>query len=321
MRLKREAEGLRSLLLGLVGGPELLREWEKEWQERFGGEEADEVDEDVDDNEECDGEADDGDDAEDGDSDEDNARAKKRARIEKERKQKATPAPPTEKRKRGRPRKNPVPDTPAIPQPHLMLQPPAIAAQRQPSNYLLAAFLLFTFFNPTTPASKPTETHQGTVLSHLSNTTGASLVVESTGWSVLYATNLLVSVLLLLSLLGPYIPKKVARLLPDTLFIDYSSRSTSPTGEQETVIYHAPTRDVKILRALASGDERDLRNALGASGSLYSVLKTMVLFALGRGKGILQTQRTAEEIVMSQDEAELRGWRRISQIEVLRGTL
>ena len=42
-RLKREQAGLRSLISGLVGGPALLREWEREWLSRFGGPERDEA--------------------------------------------------------------------------------------------------------------------------------------------------------------------------------------------------------------------------------------------------------------------------------------
>jgi hypothetical protein len=41
--LKREQNGLKSLLCGLVGGPALLKEWEREWREKFGGEEKDEI--------------------------------------------------------------------------------------------------------------------------------------------------------------------------------------------------------------------------------------------------------------------------------------
>ena len=44
-RLKREQDGLKSLIAGLVGGPALLKEWEREWRERFGGEEKDELEE------------------------------------------------------------------------------------------------------------------------------------------------------------------------------------------------------------------------------------------------------------------------------------
>ncbi|KAJ7715542.1 hypothetical protein B0H16DRAFT_1805236 [Mycena metata] len=41
--LTRELEGLKTLLRGLVGGTELLGEWEREWVGMFGGEEHDEV--------------------------------------------------------------------------------------------------------------------------------------------------------------------------------------------------------------------------------------------------------------------------------------
>ena len=42
-RLKREQDGLKSLISGLVGGPALLREWDREWKDKFGGEEKDEI--------------------------------------------------------------------------------------------------------------------------------------------------------------------------------------------------------------------------------------------------------------------------------------
>jgi hypothetical protein len=41
--LNREQNGLKSLICGLVGGPALLKEWEREWKEKFGGQEKDEV--------------------------------------------------------------------------------------------------------------------------------------------------------------------------------------------------------------------------------------------------------------------------------------
>ncbi|KAH8111018.1 hypothetical protein DFH11DRAFT_1798880 [Phellopilus nigrolimitatus] len=44
LRLKREQEGLKALVSGLEGGPQLVREWEAMWKERFGGPEMDEVD-------------------------------------------------------------------------------------------------------------------------------------------------------------------------------------------------------------------------------------------------------------------------------------
>ncbi|KAH8116085.1 hypothetical protein DFH11DRAFT_1742472 [Phellopilus nigrolimitatus] len=68
LRLKREQEGLKALISGLVGGPQLVQEWEAMWRERFGGPEKDEVDgEDG----EADDENEDGEDDEDGEEGED----------------------------------------------------------------------------------------------------------------------------------------------------------------------------------------------------------------------------------------------------------
>ncbi|KAF8503928.1 hypothetical protein JB92DRAFT_3098742 [Gautieria morchelliformis] len=321
-RLKREAKGLRTLLSGLVGGPELLREWEKEWRERFGGEEADEVGEDAEDNEDGDADGDDGDDAEDGDSDDEDGRAKKRARVEKrERKVKPSPAPPAEKRKRGRPRKNPVSETPVTSPPHLVLQPPDIQDERQPPKYLLAAFLLFSFFNSNTPASSQSVAHEGTVLSQmLPNTTPVQ--ADLAGWNVLQVVNMVVSLLLLLSLAGPYLPKRVTRLFPDTLIFASLSSSTSPPEARKSdgrLVSTSPTRDVEIERALLSGDERALRRALGADGSLLSVVGSMGSAVLRSVQGKLPTQRTSDKIMWRQDEIGLRGWRKLCQVELLRG--
>ncbi|KAK0445250.1 hypothetical protein EV421DRAFT_348503 [Armillaria borealis] len=44
MWLKREQDGLKALVSRLVGRSALLYTWEKEWREKFGGEEKDEVD-------------------------------------------------------------------------------------------------------------------------------------------------------------------------------------------------------------------------------------------------------------------------------------
>ncbi len=44
MRLKREQDGLEALVSGLVGGSALLHTWEKEWREKFSGEEVDALD-------------------------------------------------------------------------------------------------------------------------------------------------------------------------------------------------------------------------------------------------------------------------------------
>ena len=320
--MKREVDGLRTLLSGLVGGQELLREWEREWRERFGGEEADEVDEDNEDNEEGDADADDGEDAEDGDSDDEDGRAKKRARLEK-RERKVKTSPPTEKRKRGRPRKNPVSDAPVVALPHLVLQPPDVSEQQRPSKYLLAAFLLFNFFNSSVPASSPIIAHEGMVLSHNSPDT-TPISVDLARWNTLQAINILVSVLLLLSLMGPYLPKVITRFLPVALLFASPPSSASSIEARSTgrpLVSASARHDAKISRALASGDEHALQSALGADGSLYSIFKCVGMAALRSLQGIWQSLRTAEEIVTRRDKIELRGWRRISQVAVLCGEL
>jgi len=77
-RLKREQNGLKSLIGGLVGGPALLKEWEHEWRAKFGGEEKDEIE-----GEEAEPMSDDDDGDEEGDGDDDEGRAKKKAKIVK----------------------------------------------------------------------------------------------------------------------------------------------------------------------------------------------------------------------------------------------
>ncbi|THH00729.1 hypothetical protein EW026_g1858 [Hermanssonia centrifuga] len=190
-RLKHEQGGLKSLVGGLVGGPALLKEWEREWRDRFGGEERDEVEgEDVataSDDEDGDGEDSDGEDEE--------GRTRKKVKIAKApKKDKALPkpAPPLpvsavpgaapEKRKRGRPRKVPLPSPVApAPAPSAMQQtgagpivPPVQPIEHslpmqqeyfnQPTNtqptgqYLLAAFAFFSVFNSPL-ASSYTRTH------------------------------------------------------------------------------------------------------------------------------------------------------------------
>lgn len=127
-RLKAELAGVKVLVEGLVGGPVLIREWEKQWRARFGGEEKDEVEED---DEEAEGEDEESEDEDGDDGDEEGAgRKRKRAKVaptstgggiskkvdSKKEKKTALSSPVVlageqngnavpEKRKRGRPRK------------------------------------------------------------------------------------------------------------------------------------------------------------------------------------------------------------------------
>ena len=198
-RLKAEQAGLKTLVAGLVGGPALLKEWEREWKQRFGGEEKDEVE--GDDVEGDDEESDE----EDGDEgDEELGRKRKRPKFpglpKKAVVERKTSTPAMggdsgvpEKRKRGRPRKVvPPPATAATVVPPLAPLPqsqPLNAQdqtmlssqeqwiqvhqqqqQSQPQQYLLAVFALFSFFNsPLTSSSPhaPGHQHTGTVLTSL----------------------------------------------------------------------------------------------------------------------------------------------------------
>ncbi|CCM01225.1 uncharacterized protein FIBRA_03273 [Fibroporia radiculosa] len=192
-RLKREQDGLKSLIAGLVGGPALLKEWEREWRESFGGEEKDEIEEEgataVSDEEDGDGEDSDGEDGEDG-------RARKKAKVVKAAKKEKAPRPPPqpaatatvpgaipEKRKRGRPRKVPLPAAaPVTPLAPVIADPQAVfpmgsqlpmavdnAAQQAPAQqYLLAAFAFFSVFNSPLASRSNAHTsqhaHHGSVL-------------------------------------------------------------------------------------------------------------------------------------------------------------
>ncbi|KIL57564.1 hypothetical protein M378DRAFT_27930 [Amanita muscaria Koide BX008] len=185
-RLRAEQTGLRALVAGLVGGPALLREWEREWKDRFGGEERDELDAD----ELANNEAEDEDtDEDDEDEDGETGRKRKRGRVtssaatnvngaakkadakDKKTQQStgqqqhpasgnATPSDAPAKRKRGRPRKVPAPVPPVSTASNMSSSSQPLPADQdvnmmvptqqqpyQPQQYLLATFALFSFFN------------------------------------------------------------------------------------------------------------------------------------------------------------------------------
>ncbi|OCH84234.1 hypothetical protein OBBRIDRAFT_799259 [Obba rivulosa] len=246
-RLKREQDGLKAVIAGLVGGPALLKEWEREWRARFGGAEADEIEGD---DERGGAEADDDEDGED-DSDDEDARARKRTRVAtKEKlskeKERAPPRPqptpavaPTvpgavaEKRKRGRPRKVPLPPPAAVAPAPATAQAqtqvfPADAAmpdarvvapqQQQPAQqYLLAAFAFFSVFNsPLTSfrtAAHPhahAHAHHGAVLTpHASASPSATVpTARSVGLhEMMQAVHLLVSTLVFFYVLVPWLSR------------------------------------------------------------------------------------------------------------------
>jgi hypothetical protein len=228
-RLKREQDGLRTLICGFPGGHNILTEWEIEWTNKFGGPEKDEIDyEEASDDEDGDGEEDDGDTSE---------RARKKPKIEpsKKEKRKIAPAAPNptgpggevpvaapgvvvERRKRGRPRKIqpniPPPITPVAPvsltdpgQQYIVV--PSQSAQ--PQQYLLAVFALFSFFNsPLSSTSQPVShqhTHHGAVLTHA--TTPAFSAQSAIDWTwndVIQVVHLFASLAVFISIVIPWIP-------------------------------------------------------------------------------------------------------------------
>lgn len=194
-RLKREQDGLKALVSGLVGGPELLTAWEKEWRANFGGEEKDEVD----------GIEEEVGDSDDEDNDEEEERKRKKPKV--------SPPPPTsaaplapgmvpEKRKRGRPRKvvppPVVPDTISV----------APAPQSQAPQYLLATFALFSLFNNPLTSSHPTSphNHEGVVLNPKPHH------VESGYQSFIQTFHLIVSVLVFASIVLPWAGSFASRM-------------------------------------------------------------------------------------------------------------
>ncbi|KAK0204097.1 hypothetical protein DFS33DRAFT_859757 [Desarmillaria ectypa] len=245
MRLKREQDGLKALISGLVGGSALLHTWEKEWKEKFGGEEKDEVDAlDIDVPE-----------SDDEDNDEEEERRRKKPKVE-------IPSPPPstsvpaglpvvpEKRKRGRPRKV-IPPVAPVEKIGTKLE-----AQSQAPQYLLATFALFSFFNnpfsSTAPASE--HTREGVVLSVRHHST------VSTYQSLIQAFHLLVSVLVFISILWPWVGKIKGRFN----FYLGAFRVAKKEGHGQAI-----TRAASLLAALEpakrgkQGEEKRLTKALG----------------------------------------------------------
>lgn len=240
-RLKREQDGLRTLIYGFPGGQNVLTEWEIEWTKKFGGPEKDEIDyegaEEASDYEDGDGDGD-GDGEYDGDTSE---RARKKPKIEastKKEKRKIAPAAPVlagpggevpvaapgvvlEKRKRGRPRKIqpnvPPPITPAgpvllaNPGQQGIVVPPMASQVPQPQQYLLAVFALFSFFSsPLTSTSQSVphhHTHQGSVLSHATPPDFSVRPAIDWTWNdLIQVIHLLASLAVFISIIVPWIP-------------------------------------------------------------------------------------------------------------------
>ncbi|KAH9057980.1 hypothetical protein EDB83DRAFT_2520846 [Lactarius deliciosus] len=295
-RLKREQAGLRSLISGLVGGPALLREWEREWVSRFGGPERDEATSDI---------SDDDDGADDGesDADDDNLHPKKRIKgvpkkpaKDPKPKKETNPGIVPEKRKRGRPRKvQPLPEGDAT-QPQDVATPLVQAQQKQ---YLLAVFSFFSFFNsPLTSYSRSSPTHTGVVLADSGVVLTPTAPASTFGWrEVLQVFHLVVSGLVFLSILLPFLPKSIPRLLT------HFSSSNFPRTDA--------AKRIALIEALDSSrrgtpDEATLlRTALGVYPGFLGLLLS---FAAPKRGGKTKT--------LEHKQLEQRAWVRLAELAV-----
>jgi hypothetical protein len=298
-RLKREQAGLRSLISGLVGGPALLREWEREWVSRFGGPERDEATSDI---SEDDG-ADDGE----SDQDDDNVHPKKRiksapkkaAKEPKPKKEETSPGVVPEKRKRGRPRKvQPLPEGEATQsqqqQPHPIVDPSPV--QGQPTQYLLAVFALFSFFNsPLASYSSSPPTHPGVVLADSGALVTPAVSASTFGWrEVLQVFHLVISGLVFFSVLLPFLPKDFPRPQSSTNF-----------PRKDTA------RWVSLINALDSSQRGTsneavlLRTALGVHPGLLGLLLSIVM-----------PKRGGKAKTLEHKQLEQRAWVRLAELAV-----
>ena len=294
-RLKREQAGLRSLILGLVGGPALLREWEREWLSRFGGPERDEATSDV--------SEDDGPDE--GESEEDDANLHPKKRIKsapkkptkdvKPKKEETNPGVVPEKRKRGRPRKvQPAPEEATtlqqVPPQGLPSSVPA------PTQYLLAVFAFFSFFNsPFSSYSHATPTHSGVVLADSGTLITSPVSVPTFGWrELLQAFNL---VLIFFTILLPFLPKG----FPRTFFL-----SSSPNFPRTDAARRAAL--ISALDSAQRGTSKEAACLLSALGVYPGFLGLLLSFATPTRGGKVKT--------LEHRQLEQRAWVRLAELAV-----
>ena len=302
-RLKREQAGLRSLISGLVGGPALLREWEREWVSRFGGPERDEATSDV---SEDDG-ADDGE----SDQDDDNVHPKKRiksapkkaAKEPKPKKEETSPGVVPEKRKRGRPRKvQPLPDGEATQPQQQQQQQPTIdpsPVQGQPTQYLLAVFALFSFFNsPFASYSSSPPTHPGVVLADSGALVTPAASASTFGWrEVLQVFHLVISGLVFFSVLLPFLPKNFPR--PHILM------SSTNFPRTDAARWDGLINALDSTQRGTSNEAVLLRTALGVHPGLLGLLLSVVM-----------PKRGGKAKTLEHKQLEQRAWVRLAELAV-----
>ncbi|TFK49355.1 hypothetical protein OE88DRAFT_1662871 [Heliocybe sulcata] len=353
-RLKREQDGLRCLIFGLVGGPALLKEWEREWRQKFGGEEKDEIE----------GDEEESDDDDNSEEEEDGGRAKKKVKVspvkpaapKKDRKPPAPKPEPVpgadpsvvpEKRKRGRPRKVPLPAPAPPPEPvyatgDIAIAPAAVGnvqkqeEQPQPivsavpeahgQQYLLAAFAFFSFFNsPLTSSQTATQhhTHTGTVLSPVPLLQQAESGIV---WrDVVQVFHLVVSALVFLSIVVPWLPAALRKSKLSSLLLSPGmgvSRPSTSVGEQSA----PPSQTRKRTRSTSkSGINAALRVALLPANRGLPYEGSRLREAMGVYEGVVGLVQSAligkrKGGSYEARQAEQRAWGRLGEIVVLDGT-
>ncbi|KAI0824819.1 hypothetical protein BC628DRAFT_1410620 [Trametes gibbosa] len=352
-RLKREQDGLKSLVGGLVGGPALLKEWDREWRERFGGEEKDEIEDD-------DAGASDDDDGDDSDAEDDEGRARKKAKVmkppKKEKPYRPPPPPPVpgvpgavpEKRKRGRPRKVPLPTTPITPtDPSPMVTPNSTSmssvfsaeqplqdsymhagpqsappSQQPAQQYLLAVFAFFSVFNsPLTSshrshAAPHSHTHHGAVLTpHTPTETQVPIPVSSDYGlhEVVQVAHLAVSALVFFYVLLPWL-SGVLRRNNMRLFALFSRTTKTVPAPSQADSRHKASSRAALTAALS----------LGARGSHDEPAQLRAALGVSTGvlgllQGVIKATRKDRGIELNQ--LEQRAWVRLGELIAFDGTV